>query len=274
MGVTNLLDFDWMDAPSAETITKSLETLYSLGALNDKGQLTKIGRRMSLFPLDPMQARVILAAETHKCTAPIITILAMLGEGNSLFFRPKDQKVAADHARARFTIKEGGDHLTLLNIFDQWEESDYSVQFCKENFIQQRSLTRARDVRDQLAKLLDLAEVQLSGAGSPDTVAIRKALVAGFFPNVGVLQRDGQTYRTLGSGATAKIHPSSVLSQERPKCILYHELVLSSAEFLRQVAPVEIGWLHEVAPHVYKAGDLEKLGMKEKTSKGKGKVGV
>jgi pre-mRNA-splicing factor ATP-dependent RNA helicase DHX16 len=31
-----------------------LEQLYALGALNDKGELTKIGRRMAEFPLDPM----------------------------------------------------------------------------------------------------------------------------------------------------------------------------------------------------------------------------
>ncbi len=34
--------------------------LYALGALNDKGDLTKLGRRMAEFPLDPMQSKMLI----------------------------------------------------------------------------------------------------------------------------------------------------------------------------------------------------------------------
>jgi len=40
-----------------------LEQLYALGALNHKGELTKLGRRMAEFPLDPMMAKMLLASE-------------------------------------------------------------------------------------------------------------------------------------------------------------------------------------------------------------------
>lgn len=40
-----------------------MEQLYALGALNHKGELTKLGRRMAEFPLDPMMAKMLLASE-------------------------------------------------------------------------------------------------------------------------------------------------------------------------------------------------------------------
>jgi hypothetical protein len=40
--------------------------LYALGALNDRGELTKLGRRMAEFPLDPMLSKALLASETYK----------------------------------------------------------------------------------------------------------------------------------------------------------------------------------------------------------------
>lgn len=52
--------------PHAESLLRALEQLYALGALNDRGELTKLGRRMAEFPLDPMLAKALLASEKYK----------------------------------------------------------------------------------------------------------------------------------------------------------------------------------------------------------------
>ncbi len=36
LGIHDLMNFDFMDPPPAETLLKALELLYALGALNDK----------------------------------------------------------------------------------------------------------------------------------------------------------------------------------------------------------------------------------------------
>lgn len=41
--------------------------LYALGALNDRGELTKLGRRMAEFPLDPMLSKAVIAADKYGC---------------------------------------------------------------------------------------------------------------------------------------------------------------------------------------------------------------
>ena len=63
LGINDLIHFDFMDPPPHETLVLALEQLYALGALNHKGELTKLGRRMAEFPVDPMLSKMILAAE-------------------------------------------------------------------------------------------------------------------------------------------------------------------------------------------------------------------
>ena len=274
LGINNLMEFDFMDAPPAETLIRALENLYALGALNDKGALTKLGRQMAEFPTDPMLARSILAADKQGCVEEVLSIIAMLGESASLFYRPKDKKMLADSARARFTIKEGGDHFSLLNIWNQWVDSDFSYVWARENFLQQRSLTRARDVRDQLAKLCDRVEVTITTVGAQDLVPIQKSLTAGFFPNAARLQKGGDSYRTVKNSMTTYLHPSSTLFEVNPKWIIFYELVLTSREYMRGNLPIQPEWLAEAAPHYHKKKDLDVLGTDRKMPKGQGVAGA
>ncbi|KAN0082175.1 P-loop containing nucleoside triphosphate hydrolase protein [Elaphomyces granulatus] len=273
LGIDQLLDFDFIDPPPAETIIRALEQLYALGALNDRGELTKVGRQMAEFPADPMLAKAILAADKYGCVEEVLSIISMLGEASALFYRPKDKKIHADSARARFTVKDGGDHLTLLSIWNQWVDSDFSYVWARENFLQQRSLSRARDVRDQLAKLCDRVEVTISTAGASNLIPIQKAITAGFFPNAARLQRGGDNYRTVKNGQTVYLHPSSTLFDVHPKWAIYYELVLTSKEYMRSNMPLQPEWLVEVAPHYHKKKDLETLGWDKKVPKGQGAVG-
>jgi len=54
-----------MDPPPHETLVMALEQLYALGALNHLGELTRLGRKMAEFPIDPMLSKTILASETY-----------------------------------------------------------------------------------------------------------------------------------------------------------------------------------------------------------------
>jgi pre-mRNA-splicing factor ATP-dependent RNA helicase DHX16 len=262
LGINDLLDFDFMDPPPTETLIGALNQLFALQALNHKGELTALGRRMSELPIDVMLSKALLSADKLGCVEEVLSIISILGETSALFFRPKDKKIHADSARARFTVKEGGDHLTLLNVWNQWVDSDFSPIWCKENFIDARSMKRARDIRDQLAKLCDRVEVSMSTCGSSNIEPIQKALTAGFFANAARLQRGGDSYRTVKTNTTVYIHPSSVLvasGDSPPKMVIYYELVETSKSYMRNVMPIKVEWLHETAPHFHKKKDLEDM---------------
>ena len=63
LGINDLIHFDFLDPPPHETLVLALEQLYALGALNHHGELTKLGRRMAEFPVDPMMGKMLLASE-------------------------------------------------------------------------------------------------------------------------------------------------------------------------------------------------------------------
>ncbi|XP_068722748.1 pre-mRNA-splicing factor ATP-dependent RNA helicase DHX16-like [Montipora capricornis] len=254
LGINDLIHFDFMDPPPAETLIIALEQLYALGGLNHHGELTKLGRRMAEFPVEPMMSKMLIASEKYKCVEQILTITAMLSVNNAIFYRPKDKVVHADNARVNF-FRSGGDHLTLLNVYDQWAETGYSTQWCFENFIQHRSMKRARDVREQLEGLMERVEIEVT-SNPHDSVPIRKAITAGYFYHTARLSKSGQ-YRTVKHQQTVMIHPNSSLFQEQPRWVIYHELVFTTKEFMRQIIEIENKWLLEVAPHYYKAKEIE-----------------
>ena len=178
----------------------------------------------------------------------------MLNVNNAVFYRPKDKVIHADTARQNF-FSPGGDHLTLYNVFKQWADTGYSVQWCFENYIQHRSMKRARDVREQLESLLE--RVEISPSSNPlDVIAIRKAITAGYFYHAARLSKSGQ-YQTVKQHQTVYIHPNSSLVEDTPRWVIYHELVFTTKEYMRQVIEIDSKWLLEVAPHYYHNKEID-----------------
>eukprot|EP00405_Crypthecodinium_cohnii_P043093 CAMPEP_0206560412 /NCGR_PEP_ID=MMETSP0325_2-20121206/20997_1 /ASSEMBLY_ACC=CAM_ASM_000347 /TAXON_ID=2866 /ORGANISM="Crypthecodinium cohnii, Strain Seligo" /LENGTH=1039 /DNA_ID=CAMNT_0054062145 /DNA_START=73 /DNA_END=3188 /DNA_ORIENTATION=+ len=264
IGIDDLLHFDFMDPPPPETLMKALEQLYALSALNDQGDLTKIGRRMAEFPMDPMLSKMMIASEKYKCVDEMVTICGMLGVDNAVFYRPKDKGLHADNARKNFH-KPGGDHMTLLNVYKQWEDTGFSLNWCMENYLQNRSLKRARDIREQLVDMLEKVEIEQT-SNVNDVDGMRKAVLSGFFYHTARLRKDG-SYVTVKHPHTVEIHPQSALFGQQPKLVCYHELVLTTKEYMRQLIDVKPEWLLEVAPHFYQSKDLD---FKGKMPKGQG----
>lgn len=271
LGIHDLVNFDFMDPPPSEALLKALEQLFALSALNSKGELTKVGRRMAEFPLDPMLSKMIVASDKYKCSDEIISVASMLSVGNSIFYRPKDKQVHADNARLNFHTGNVGDHIALLNVYSAWKETNFSTQWCYENYIQVRSMKRARDIRDQLEGLLERVEIELTSSPG-DLDAIKKAITAGFFHHSARLQKSG-AYRTVKNPQTVHIHPSSGLAQVLPRWVIYHELVLTTKEYMRQVTELKPDWLVEIAPHYYQMKDVEESGAK-KLPRGEGRAAV
>ncbi|KAK4486399.1 hypothetical protein RD792_009073 [Penstemon davidsonii] len=257
LGINDLLNFDFMDPPPSEALLKALELLYALSALNKHGELTKVGRRMAEFPLDPMLSKMIVASEKYQCSDEAISIAAMLSIGNSIFYRPKDKQVHADNAHLNFHMGNVGDHMALLKVYNSWKDTNFSTQWCYENYIQVRSMKRARDIRDQLEGLLERVEIEIT-TNPNDLDAIKKAITSGFFPHSAKLQKNG-SYRTVKHPQTAHIHPSSGLAQVLPRWVVYHGLVLTTKEYMHQVTQLKPEWLVEIAPHYYHLKDVEDL---------------
>lgn len=255
LGIEDLVHFDFLDPPATETLIRALEELYALGALNDEGQLTKLGRRMAEFPVDPKLSKSIIQSGKYLCTSEVISIAALLSVGNSIFFRPKDKILHADNARLSFASRDG-DHITLLNVYQQWEETNFSANWCREHFIQNRAMQKARDIREQLFDLCERVEIQINSTPCQDYSLVLKSFCSGYFFNCGRLHKTG-VYKTVKNAHTVYIHPSSVMFKEMPRWIMYHELVMTSKEFMRHASVINPMWLSELSPHYFNTSDLD-----------------
>ena len=98
-----------------------------------------MGRRMAEFPMDPQLSKMLIASAALQVSEECLSIAAMLQIGASIFYRPKERALHADNARVNFN-RPGGDHLTLLNVWNQWAETQFSTQWCFENYVQIRTM--------------------------------------------------------------------------------------------------------------------------------------
>lgn len=260
LGINDVLGFDFMDKPSEPSMIAAMHQLYSLGALDDEGLLTRIGRKMAEFPLDPPLAKMLLTSVQLGCSKEALVIVAMLSIQN-VFYRPKEKQALADQKKSRFFQAEG-DHLTLLAVYEAWKASGCSSAWCFENFVHRRAMSRAEDVRKQLESMMDRFKLDVISCGR-NTNKIRMALVSGFFAKAA--RKDPQEgYKTLVEGQTVYIHPGSALFQRNPEWVVYHELVRTTKEYMREVTAIEPSWLTEFAGAFYKSSDPNKLSKRKK----------
>ena len=88
MGINDLVGFDFMDPPPFMTLVGALDSLHALGALDEEGLLTRLGRKMAEFPLEPNLSKMLILSVDLGCSEEILTITAMLSVENP-FYRPK-----------------------------------------------------------------------------------------------------------------------------------------------------------------------------------------
>ena len=263
MGINDLLHFDFMDPPPTNTMLTALEELYALSALDDEGLLTRLGRKMADLPVEPSLAKTLLTSIELHCSEEILTIIAMLSIQN-VFYRPKEKQQQADQKKAKFHDPHG-DHLTLLNVYSGWKNSRFSDPWCFENFIQKRSMTRARDIRKQLVDILGRYRHQIVSCGR-NTEKVRKALCTGFFRNSA--RKDPQEgYKTLVEGTPVYMHPSSALFGKPAEHVIYHTLVLTTKEYMHCATVIEPKWLVEAAPTFFKVAGTDKLSKRKKAER-------
>ena len=155
--------------------------------------------------------------------------------------------------------------MTLLNVYEMWKSNKCSYPWCHDNFIQARALKKAEDIKKQLIAIMERYKLPVKNCNK-DHDRVRKSITAGFFAHV-ARKDPKEGYKTLVDNQTIYIHPSSALFNKAPEWVVYHELVLTSKEYMREVTAIEAKWLVEVAGRFFKQCNpnmLSKRKLKEK----------
>lgn len=220
LGIDNVVRFDFLTPPPAELIIRAMELLYALGAVDSYAKLTRpLGVRMAELSVEPMMAKVLLSSSSFGCLSEILSIAAMTSLQGAVWFQHDGEKKASDSARRKFAAEEG-DHLTLLNVYQAFvTKGKKESKWCRDNYLNYKSMTRAVSIRAQLKRYLERfgmnVDESLTIKKDPDDLsnkdeAIRKCLTSGYFAHAARMQADG-TFKTISGGIILHAHPSSLM---------------------------------------------------------------
>ncbi|MGR2663084.1 ATP-dependent RNA helicase HrpA [Chromobacterium haemolyticum] len=268
--------FPFLEAPSSRLIADGYQVLTELGAVDDKGELTSVGKELARIPVDPKVGRLLLAGRDFGCVREVLIIAAALSVQDPRE-RPFEAREAAERAQARFN-DEKSDFLSFLHLWDFFSDAlkhkksnRLLINTCHEHFL---SHLRLREWRELHAQLADIAselglikrEQTHADAEQPDAqmtqkkrqqldaVAyenLHKALVTGLIGNLGMKNQESDDYQGT-RGVNFHVFPGSGLKKAKPKWLVAAELVETTRLYARCVAKIEPEWVEKLAPHLVK----------------------
>ncbi|KAI8115730.1 hypothetical protein FF38_02696 [Lucilia cuprina] len=142
MGLSKISNFPFPTAIPDSSLQKGLKTLQNIGALDTKEEITKLGEQMSLFPLHPRHAKMLLIANQNQCLPLIIALVATMSVNQALL---ESNNVPQLDAQA--------DVLQLLSAFAAFS-FESTRDLCENLGLRYKQMLEAKSLRDQLANLV------------------------------------------------------------------------------------------------------------------------
>ncbi|WP_146361492.1 ATP-dependent RNA helicase HrpA [Arthrobacter yangruifuii] len=258
----DVVDFPFVQPPDAKAVNDGAVLLRELGALQPKGGITPVGRKLSQLPVDPRLGRMIVEAGSRGCAKEIMVLTAALTiqdprERPSRDDQARAQKAAEMHKRF---VDENSDFTGYLNLWRYIQEKQKELsssafrRLCKNEFL---NFLRIREWQDLFAQLRQLAK-PLGITLSPEPVdpvgkekEIHMSLLAGLLSHIGLYDQRKREYAGA-RGTRFAVFPGSALFKKSPDWVMAAELVETSRLWARVAAKFDPLWVEEVAPHLVK----------------------
>ena len=273
LGLTQIEQFPFVQAPPAKAIGDGYHLLQELGAVDAQNNLTDIGRALAKLPIDPRVSRMILAARDMGALREVLIIAAALSV-QDVRDRPQEARQQADAAHVKFADPQS-EFLSYLKIWQWFEQavahkkSNRQLQeLCRANFLNHLRLREWRDVHSQLRAQV-LEQGWRENQTEPTYEQLHCALLTGLLGNVGfkneakplpnaTAQQQAQQaklgqraqFYTGARGIQFYLWPGSSVSKKNASWVMAGELVETSRLFARTIAKIEVKWLEQIAPHL------------------------
>lgn len=221
MNLQHVVNFPFPTPPDRRSLAKSEKLLTYLSALTAEGQVTQIGQTMSVFPLSPRFARILLVGHLHECLPYTIALVAGLSAAE--VFLPENQAIPTLTAKEDFAIRTTADVLAedrqanVRRMFNQVHKNfcylddrsdaikllqvvgefahEPTEAWCESHFVRYKVLKEIQQLRKQITELLranvpafaNLKYQEKLDPPSPKQVAALKQMAAaGFIDQVAI----------------------------------------------------------------------------------------
>jgi len=247
LAVADALDLDWFDAPPETSFRAAKLLLERLGALDAKGAVTTLGKRLAHLPLHPRQARVLVEAEARGVAEDGAVVAALLGERD---LRLEQRATFSGGSRARDAATEPSDVLALLALYREAEGSGFSDSILRALSLDMgktRAVARAAErltPRRARAGSLTIAQID---------EALQRAILAGYPDRVA--RRGKGRALALAFGGTAELSEGSVV-RDAPWLVGVDAELERGKAVVRLASAIEPDWLIDVAPELIVEEDV------------------
>ena len=201
-GIEDLDEFEWFEKPDEAGLERATRLLVDLGALDEIGAVTDLGKQFARFPVTPRYARVLVEGSRLGCFETMCEVVA-LTQGKPVFAR-------RNSGREDFTEPgDVSDFQPALRALSTARDFGFDRNRCEDAGIQGNA---AREV-DRLAKLLRRG-FKSAQNGPADAAAVTQCLLAGFPDQIAKrLNRSNRACEVTG-GRRGKLSDESCVSAD------------------------------------------------------------
>ncbi|XAR49478.1 RNA helicase [Bertholletia excelsa] len=256
LGIKNIQDFDFVDAPGGEAIDMAIRNLVQLGAATSKNgdlQLTADGHCIVKLGIEPRLGKIVLDCCRHGLYREGVALSAVMANASSIFCRvgTVEDKLKSDCLKVQFCHVEG-DLFTLLSVYREWESMPRGTQnkWCWENSINAKSMRRCHDVVLELEQCLGKElgiTIPRSWLWNPHAVSemdkrLKEVILSSLVENVAMYSGyDRLGYEVALTGEHFLLHPSCSLHtySQKPDWVVFSELMSTPNQYLVCVTAID-----------------------------------
>jgi len=245
--------FPFIDPPSGRAIRDGFAQLRELGAINDRGDLTRRGWLMARLPLDPRISRMIIEARSLNALSEIAVIAAALTVQDPRI-RPAGKEKEADAVHSRFA-ESASDYLSFLELWQLYHRTQDKIQsnsrmrkFCTSHYLSYQRMREWRDIHEQIRGVLDRGKNFIFNSEAASYDDVHRRILAGSLRNIAMRKA-----RNVFQGTHGKelfIFPGSSQYNRAGSWIVAAELVETTRLYARVVAAIKPEWIEPAAAHL------------------------
>lgn len=253
-GINDVANFRWLESPEARALARAEQLLADLGALSGlDGTIAELDRRMLAFPVHPRYARMLLAAQEHRCVRAI-ALIAAVTQGRGLLRRAEGKQVRED--RDDLLGSDGdSDLFILIRAFRFAEKNNFDPRRCARLSLNAAAAREAAQLWEQFIGIARGEGLDVND-NEAEPGAIQRCVLAGF-PDQVALRLDQGTLRcALVHGRRGVLARESVV--HRATLLVASEVrEIESSDKERQVlltlaTRIEEPWLRELFPESFR----------------------
>jgi ATP-dependent helicase HrpA len=265
LGLGEPEDFPFVDPPDTRLINDGYRLLQELKAVDDMRRVTSLGRQIASIPVDTRLARMLIAADHHRCVNEMLVLAAFLSSQDPRE-RPAEAQQQADQSHAAYADPRS-DFVTVLKLWALFNEQQAAVsasqlrKWCRENFLSYIRLREWRELHRQLSEIAADLELKVNAAAA-EYADLHQAILTGFLGGIGSLEERREYIGARGTRFV--IAPGTPLASRPPKWVVAASLMETTRLYARMVAAIEPQWIEFAGSHLVKRSYSEPHWVRER----------